>query len=518
MRRGETQHGSAALEGASSQRYQLRFRWYRGISRAAQVCWCHPDRDARIQCILCLRGRCDIRKSFHCSNECFRQHWQTHKELHEARRLNGPFENGYVADLLRSNTSNSSNAGEAWSEICTSRCFTPGADDVGASLRLEVVVIDTALHGKEVSRGVCQATGRVHPTPAPPARQMIPIPAPNTGTSKFTALTYNLLADLYTSADAFPASTPLHLHWQYRKQNLLRELLAYKADVLCLQEVQSNHIHDFLAPELDKLYTGTGVAMDGCATFFRKDRFALVKKYEVEFNKAALSLSDAIPEVQKKAALTRLLKDNVALIAVLEALDPGHPDTRTGGRRQLICVANTHIHANPELNDVKLWQVHTLLKGLEKIAASADIPMLVAGDFNSVPGSAAHQLLVKQTVDERHPELANDPLNINRPSSKLQHQLPLGSAYAAVLDSQDGGPLQQKQRRQMDVKHREPKFTNMSQSFTGTLDYVLYTTDSLVPSATLELPDQSDIRTLPNESWSSDHIALMAEFSYVRKA
>lgn len=32
-----------------------------------------------------------------------------------------------------------------------------------------------------------------------------------------------------------------------------------------------------------------------------------------------------------------------------------------------------------------LGQVHTLLKGLEKIAASADIPMLVAGDFNSIP-------------------------------------------------------------------------------------------------------------------------------------
>jgi hypothetical protein len=30
--------------------------------------------------------------------------------------------------------------------------------------------------------------------------------------------------------------------------------------------------------------------------------------------------------------------------------------------------------------------VHTLLKGLEKIAVSADIPMLVCGDFNSVPG------------------------------------------------------------------------------------------------------------------------------------
>lgn len=61
------------------------------------------------------------------------------------------------------------------------------------------------------------------------------------------------------------------------------------------------------------------------------------------------------------------MQDNVALIAVLEAIEPGPPEA--GGRRTLICVANTHIHANPELNDVKLWQVHTLLKGLEKIAA-----------------------------------------------------------------------------------------------------------------------------------------------------
>jgi hypothetical protein len=56
------------------------------------------------------------------------------------------------------------------------------------------------------------------------------------------------------------------------------------------------------------------------------------------------------------------MKDNVALIAVLEMAE------QQSGAKQLLCVANTHIHANPELNDVKLWQVHTLLKGLEKIA------------------------------------------------------------------------------------------------------------------------------------------------------
>ena len=51
-----------------------------------------------------------------------------------------------------------------------------------------------------------------------------------------------------------------------------------------------------------------------------------------------------------------LLQDNVALIAVLEATEaPGR--SVNGDRRQLVCVANTHVHSNPELTDVKLWQV-----------------------------------------------------------------------------------------------------------------------------------------------------------------
>ncbi len=34
-------------------------------------------------------------------------------------------------------------------------------------------------------------------------------------------------------------------------------------------------------------------------------------------------------------------------------------------------------------------------------------------------------------------ELANDPLGILRPASKLQHQLPLASAYSAVAACPD---------------------------------------------------------------------------------
>lgn len=105
-----------------------------------------------------------------------------------------------------------------------------------------------------------------------------------------------------------------------------------------------------------------------------------------------------------------------------------------------MCVANTHVHSSPELSDVKLWQVHTLLKGLEKIAASARIPMLLAGDFNSLPGSAPHELLVRGAVRSDHPDLAVDPLGILRPASRLVHGLPLASAYAAVARAQPRRP------------------------------------------------------------------------------
>jgi len=53
--------------------------------------------------------------------------------------------------------------------------------------------------------------------------------------------------------------------------------------------------------------------------------------------------------------------------------------------------------------------------------------------------------------------------------------------------------------------------------FKATLDYVLYTRDSLAPSGLLELPSDAEVvskpgDSLPNANWSSDHVCLMAEF------
>ncbi|MFS7994345.1 putative poly(A)-specific ribonuclease [Helianthus anomalus] len=52
------------------------------------------------------------------------------------------------------------------------------------------------------------------------------------------------------------------------------------------------------------------------------------------------------------------------------------------------------------------------------------MPMLVCGDFNSVPGSAPHALLTIGKVDPLQPDLVVDLLGILRPTTKLTHTLP----------------------------------------------------------------------------------------------
>ena len=463
-------------------------------------------------------------------------------------------------------------------QVSALRTYTPQPEDVGHALRFECVPVDGS-SGLELGTPTAVLVGsRVIAAPQAAPRRLVPLAAVDAHRmGKFTVLTYNVLADLYASVrppgacPCLPHSSsdpclacapqqelyggycpPWALSWSYRRQNLLREVLSYNADILCLQEIQSDAFEDFFAPELaragylavykrktEQVYTGSSYAIDGCATFYRQDAFTLIKKYEVEFNKAAASVAESVgPPGAREKAMSRLMKNNVALILVLEAIDGGRAapgNSAPNAKRPLLCVANTHIHANPELNDVKLWQVHTLLKGLEKIAASAEIPMVVCGDFNSMPGSAAHSLLATGRVDPSHPELANDPLGILRPSSKLAHGLPLTSVYACAsrpapggdASLPDGGAGVERLRQRLDVNHTgEPLLTNCTRDFCGTLDYIFYTHDALVPTGVLDLPDEGALRGravnglpggLPNAVSSSDHVSLLAEMRWARR-
>jgi CCR4-NOT transcription complex subunit 6 len=175
----------------------------------------------------------------------------------------------------------------------------------------------------------------------------------------------------------------------------------------------------------------------------------------------------------------RLLKDNVAQVVVLERTGKGPP--------AMLCVANTHMHWNPEYADVKLWQTHTLIKELEEFVLRRGWPLVLCGDFNSEPDSSVYQLLTRRRVSPDHVDLspAADPQALLPPVSALQHRILLQSAYASLC----GG---------------EPT-TNVTKDFKGCLDYVFYTSDTMVPIACQEIADDPTLQPTPQHS--SDHSA-----------
>jgi len=63
-----------------------------------------------------------------------------------------------------------------------------------------------------------------------------------------------------------------------------------------------------------------------------------------------------------------------------------------------------------------------------------------------------------------------------------------------------------------------PKYTNYTGHFVGEIDYVLYTPERIRLRSFLQLvPEEkvSEFTALPNQQWSSDHVALMCEFEYL---
>uniref|UniRef100_A0A452Y901 Endonuclease/exonuclease/phosphatase domain-containing protein n=1 Tax=Aegilops tauschii subsp. strangulata TaxID=200361 RepID=A0A452Y901_AEGTS len=360
---------TAAVDG-----HFMRYRWYRIQSdRKVAICSVHPMEQATIQCLGCLKSKIPAAKSYHCSAKCFSDAWQHHKVLHERassalnengaeeEELFGRFGSG-SSGILSSGSGSMSNlgqspgvnngpvplypsgsdksSGETWFEVGRSQTYTPTADDIGHVLRFECAAVDTE---KKVPAGPPTSimTSRVIPAPTPTPRRLIQVngdvlghldmDSQSSSFGTFTVLSYNILADAYATSDAYSYCPTWALSWTYRRQNLMREIIGYHADIICLQEVQLNHFEDFFAPEFDKhgyqalykkrtteVYAGVPHAIDGCATFFRRDRFSHVKKYEVEFNKAAQSLTDAIiPPAQKRVALNRLIKVRLILEEII---------------------------------------------------------------------------------------------------------------------------------------------------------------------------------------------------------
>jgi len=148
-------------------------------------------------------------------------------------------------------------------------------------------------------------------------------------------------------------------------------------DIMLLQEV--DHFGDFYQPLLDSMgFTGVYLQRptrkDGLCIAFRRDKYELVDSCNVYFDELATGSGNSIYERNNVGLLCRLLCKSSGISFV---------------------AATAHLYWNPARTEVKMQQARFLLQRIEKFVSADTItpPLIIGGDFNSVPASQLYQQL-----------------------------------------------------------------------------------------------------------------------------
>ncbi|XP_065210395.1 CCR4-NOT transcription complex subunit 6 [Planococcus citri] len=366
--------------------------------------------------------------------------------------------------------------------------------------------------------------------PMPPERPWIPLARPTRSrpTCLITVMCYNVLCDKYATRQMYGYCPTWALAWDYRKKNILAEIRHYTADIISLQEVETDQFYKFFLPELkrdgyDGIFSPKSRAktmtendrkyVDGCAIFYRTAKFSLVKEHLIEFTQLAMANSEGSDDM-----LNRVMpKDNIGLAALLKtkeaAWDNGLPsDINQVHQPILVCTA--HIHWDPEYCDVKLIQIMMLSHELRSILEEASqnfrpghkpdissVQLLLCGDFNSLPDSGVIEFLSTGRVNADHQDFKDLPYKsvlqkisgCEKPN-EFTHSFKLSSAYGEDI----------------------MPYTNYTFHFKGIIDYIFYSKQNMTPLGLLgplsqEWFKNNKIIGCPHPHIPSDHFPLLVE-------
>lgn len=373
----------------------------------------------------------------------------------------------------------------------------------------------------------------------PPERQTIPLADVSASHDKFKIASFNILCDKACTSQLYGYTPSNALQWDYRRDVILESLRAQDADILCLQEVDSETMTEFLSPKLSydgykgfywqktrakTMHQQDRNTVDGCATFYKSDKYILLEKQIVEMSNIAINRPDM---KNQHDIFNRVMpRDNIGVIAFLE-------NRMTGSR---LVVANTHLHWDPVYPDVKLIQTAILIEQINKMterftkkpaltdkaqkyglvdedaletdpqepapsmeySSNTQIPFVFCGDLNSTSDSSVFELLAKGSIKPSHKELSNYQYG-NFSKSGIDHPFSLRSAYSALDKTPD-----------------QLTFTNCTPGFNDVIDHIWYSSNTLELGSLLGGVDAEYMKTVPgfpNHHFPSDHLLLVAEFA-----
>ncbi|WAQ95831.1 CNOT6-like protein [Mya arenaria] len=327
----------------------------------------------------------------------------------------------------------------------------------------------------------------------PPQRQWIPLARPEAGrpAAIFTVMCYNVLCDKYCTRQQYGYCPSWGLNWEYRKKGIMDEIRTCAADIIGLQEVETDQFYNFFKPELERdgyqgIFSPKSRArtmteqerkhVDGCAIFFRTSKFTLLKEHLIEFNQLAMANAEG-------------------------GLPP------EGKINQRLLITTAHMHWDPEFSDVKLIQTMMLMSELKKVVEESNasiqsteqgdcnsIPIILCGDLNSLPESGK---VPSNHIDfkELGYEASLQAFNCHDTSTHLTHMFRLAKAYEDNI----------------------MKYTNYTFEFKGIIDYIFYSRKYMNLLGVLGPMDENwfienKVVGCPHPHIPSDHFSLFVEF------
>ena len=134
------------------------------------------------------------------------------------------------------------------------------------------------------------------------------------------------------------------------------------------------------------------------------------------------------------------------------------------------------------------------MKYIEKISNYGEIPIILAGDFNSKPSSSAYYGITNGvSLNQFDMEDLKYPLPFLKTPQQFTHT-PLTSCYKKVFG-------------------KEPKHTNYTEKFKATLDYIFVNSKVKILSAMEELKDEyiKKMVSIPDKNFPSDHFMQVVD-------
>ncbi|XP_014482436.1 PREDICTED: 2',5'-phosphodiesterase 12 isoform X2 [Dinoponera quadriceps] len=393
------------------------------------------------------------------------------------------------------------NEPNSWTHVSEGYLYVPSVSDIGCNLKISCVPRNESDSGTSIE---VQSKGTVEAGPG-----LCPFDIRHEFTKNklsgqsFRIMSYNILADTYTDSDyskdvLFPYCPGYALDIDYRKQLILKEIIGFNSDIICLQEVDSKIYERDLLPSLSMLnYDGVFVTKnevsEGLAMFFNHERFEIlnIESRVMSHNVNSPKFKAVWDKIENEKMKERFLSRNTT-IQVMMLQSKENPS-------EILIVGNTHLYFRPDACHIRLMQGYYIITYLHEVASAmreenprCNVSVLLSGDFNSVPERGIYRLFTENYIPESCDDWRSNPEEAVKNVS-LTQDLRMSSACGT------------------------PEYTNYTPEFSACLDYIFYERDKFEVEQVIPMPSKEEITLhtgLPSVVFPSDHISLCADLKF----